>query len=357
MLPGGIGGGGWPRRSRTTGRLRTRLPGLVAAWRPGATVAAVRTLEGGKSSLTYLVALERRRAHRGEDGAARAAAGAQPRRAATGARAGGGHPVRARARRAGALHRRGRTTGGAAALRDGLRGGRVVRAVARRDRRAPATGDDPRTGSSRPHAPSPGCTPSTPGAVGLADEPEVTLVDEVDALGPHLRDRARRPASPGTGRRRRRCSRSCPSRCRRPSCTASTASATCWRRATTWPRSSTGSSGRGRTPASTSSWFLSYVDADDQPSAIRPTPPGMPTRAERARRLRGRGRRPGRRPRVVRRARPLQDGGDLPRTSARHNRKREHPDPAQEALDPGDRPAPRAVPGDPRRAPTRPSRR
>jgi aminoglycoside phosphotransferase (APT) family kinase protein len=28
------------------------------------------------------------------------------------------------------------------------------------------------------------------------------------------------------------------------------------------------------------SWFLSYLDADEQPSAIRPTPPGMPTRAE-----------------------------------------------------------------------------
>jgi aminoglycoside phosphotransferase (APT) family kinase protein len=27
-------------------------------------------------------------------------------------------------------------------------------------------------------------------------------------------------------------------------------------------------------------WFLSYLDAGDQPSAIRPTPPGMPTRAE-----------------------------------------------------------------------------
>lgn len=27
-------------------------------------------------------------------------------------------------------------------------------------------------------------------------------------------------------------------------------------------------------------WFLSYLDAADQPSAIRPTPPGMPTRAE-----------------------------------------------------------------------------
>lgn len=27
-------------------------------------------------------------------------------------------------------------------------------------------------------------------------------------------------------------------------------------------------------------WFLSYLDAADQPSAIRPTPPGMPSRAE-----------------------------------------------------------------------------
>ena len=41
------------------GRLRARLRGLVAGWRPGATVTAVRPLEGGRSSLTYLVALER----------------------------------------------------------------------------------------------------------------------------------------------------------------------------------------------------------------------------------------------------------------------------------------------------------
>ena len=28
------------------------------------------------------------------------------------------------------------------------------------------------------------------------------------------------------------------------------------------------------------SWFLQYVDAAEQPSAVRPTPPGMPSRAE-----------------------------------------------------------------------------
>ncbi len=41
------------------GSLRERLPALVTAWRPGAHVTSLRPLVGGKSSLTYLVALER----------------------------------------------------------------------------------------------------------------------------------------------------------------------------------------------------------------------------------------------------------------------------------------------------------
>jgi aminoglycoside phosphotransferase (APT) family kinase protein len=41
------------------GSLRERLPRLVTAWRPGARVAGLRPLVGGKSSLTYLVSLER----------------------------------------------------------------------------------------------------------------------------------------------------------------------------------------------------------------------------------------------------------------------------------------------------------
>lgn len=77
-------------------------------------------------------------------------------------------------------------------------------------------------------------------------------------------------------------------------------------------------------------WFLSYLDADDQPSAVRATPPGMPTRAE------------------VLTAYEVARGGaiaDLEWFDAharfkmaaicahisKNNRKREHPDPAQEA--------------------------
>jgi aminoglycoside phosphotransferase (APT) family kinase protein len=81
------------------------------------------------------------------------------------------------------------------------------------------------------------------------------------------------------------------------------------------------------------SWFLSYVDAADQPSAIRPTPPGMPTRAE------------------LLAAYEAEAGGRVPDLAwfdaharfkmasiasliNKHNRRRDHPDPAQEALVP-----------------------
>jgi len=77
-------------------------------------------------------------------------------------------------------------------------------------------------------------------------------------------------------------------------------------------------------------WFLSYLDAADQPSAIRPTPPGMPTRAE------------------VLAAYEDALGGSVANLAwfdaharfkmaaicahiSKTNRKREHPDPAQEA--------------------------
>ena len=81
------------------------------------------------------------------------------------------------------------------------------------------------------------------------------------------------------------------------------------------------------------SWFLSYLDADEQPSAIRPTPDGMPARAE------------------VLAAYEETVGhavADLAWFDAharfkmaaiaavinKHNRRREHPDPDQEALVP-----------------------
>jgi aminoglycoside phosphotransferase (APT) family kinase protein len=77
-------------------------------------------------------------------------------------------------------------------------------------------------------------------------------------------------------------------------------------------------------------WFLSYLDADDQPSAVRATPPGMPTRDE------------------VLAAYEIARGEVLTDLTwfdaharfkmaaicahiSKNNRKRDHPDPAQEA--------------------------
>ena len=98
------------------------------------------------------------------------------------------------------------------------------------------------------------------------------------------------------------------------------------------------------------SWFLSYLDADEQPSAIRPTPEGMPTRAE-----------------ILA---VYEDGvghavADLAWFDAharfkmaaiaavvnKHNRRREQPDPGQEALVPRDRRAPGPVGAAPRAFP------
>ncbi len=81
------------------------------------------------------------------------------------------------------------------------------------------------------------------------------------------------------------------------------------------------------------SWFLSYLDADEQPSAIRPTPPGMATRAEL---LVAYEREVGH---------PVTDlawfdaharfkMAAIAAVINKHNRRREHPDPDQEALVP-----------------------
>jgi aminoglycoside phosphotransferase (APT) family kinase protein len=118
-----------------------------------------------------------------------------------------------------------------------------------------------------------------PAAVGLADEPEVTLVDEVErwarifeTVADDLRPGYRAPAAALLAQL--------------PEPRASTvvhgefrlgnlladgdriAAIIDWE---LWTRED---------PRVDLSWFLSYVDADEQPSAIRPTPPGMPTRAE-----------------------------------------------------------------------------
>ncbi len=81
------------------------------------------------------------------------------------------------------------------------------------------------------------------------------------------------------------------------------------------------------------SWFLSYLDADEQPSAIRPTPAGMPARAELLAVYEGA---------VGHAVTDLAwfDAHARFKMAAiaavinKHNRRRDHPDPDQEALVP-----------------------
>jgi aminoglycoside phosphotransferase (APT) family kinase protein len=260
------------------GRLRARLPGLVAAWHPGARAVEVRPLEGGKSSLTYLVTLER------------------------------GTPVVVKMAPPGLPPTRNR---------DVLRQARVQEAVVRSGRApvAPVLFTDPGAPPDIPplyamefvagesfeplldaadQLPPPatirhrqlaaartlaGLHSIVPAAVGLADEPEVTLIDEVErwtrifeTVADDLRPGYRVPAAALLAQL--------------PEPRASTvvhgefrlgnllaegdeiAAIIDWE---LWTRED---------PRVDLSWFLSYVDADEQPSAIRPTPPGMPTRAE-----------------------------------------------------------------------------
>jgi aminoglycoside phosphotransferase (APT) family kinase protein len=263
---------------RDPGLLRARLPGLVTAWRTDTRVVGLSPLVGGKSSLTYLVTLEP------------------------------GPPIVVKMAPPGLPPTRNR---------DVLRQARVQAAIAE-SRRAPVApicfvdaGEPPEIpplyamafleGESfeplldrcdaLPPAPVirgrqlaaarvlAGLHSIRPDEVGLAGEPEVALVEEVERWV-RMFETAPDDLRPGY----------------RPAADALLASLP-------EPVPSTIVHGEYRLgnllargedvvgvidwelwsredPRVDLSWFLSYVDADEQPSAIRATPEGMPARAE-----------------------------------------------------------------------------
>jgi aminoglycoside phosphotransferase (APT) family kinase protein len=262
--------------------LRDRISVLVGAWRPGCRVAALRPLVGGKSSLTYLVALA------GDVGAdtqvvvKMAPPGLAPTR---------NRDVLRQARVQDAIVRSGRAPVAAIRFTDlgdppgvpplygmeFLTGESFEPLLDERDVLPPAGEIRHRlNAAARILA---GLHSIVPGAVGLDDEPEVSLVDEVtrwvrifETVGDDLR--------PGY----RACADALLDSL--PAARPSTIVHGEYRLGNTlargddvvavidwelWTRED---------PRIDLSWFLSYLDADEQPSAIRPTPPGMPTRAE-----------------------------------------------------------------------------
>jgi aminoglycoside phosphotransferase (APT) family kinase protein len=336
-IAGGVSRAGGRRRGRRDvanddpGGLRTRLPGLVASWRGGARVADVRPLVGGKSSLTYRVDLE------------------------------AGAPIVVKMAPPGIPPTRNR---------DVLRQARVQDAIACTGRApvAPVCFTDP---GAPPDVPPlyamaflagesfeplldaceelppaatirarqlaaaralAGVHSIDPVAVGLDGEPEVTLAEEVerwlrifDTVADDLREGYRAPADALLATL--------------PAPVLPTVVHGEYRLGNLlalddeivaiidwelWTRED---------PRVDLSWFLSYLDADEQPSAIRPTPPGMPSRAE-----------------VLA---AYEDVAGAPVAALgwfdaharfkmaaiaalvnKHNRRREHPDPEQEALVP-----------------------
>ena len=152
-----------------------------------------------------------------------------------------------------------------------------------------------------------------------------------ETVSDDLRSGYRTPADALLATRSRR-------RCRRPSSTASTGWATCSRAATRslaiidwelWTRED---------PRVDLSWFLSYLDADEQPSAIRATPDGDADARRDAGRLRGGGR-------CARL--PTSQWFDaharfkmaaIAALVNKHNRRRERPDPDAGGAGPADRP-------------------
>ena len=148
-----------------------------------------------------------------------------------------------------------------------------------------------------------------PDAIGLGEREALHARRRDQALDARVRDRRRahERALPRSREAavRHHAARASPTR----SATATTASATCSATAPRSPRSSTGRSGRCRTRASTSAWFLFFTDEAKHPMASNPGPTGMPTaQALLDAYVEESGARAGQ-PRVVPLPHPLQGGG------------------------------------------------
>jgi aminoglycoside phosphotransferase (APT) family kinase protein len=260
------------------GGLRARLPRLVASWRPGVAIGDVRPLEGGKSSLTYRVDLEP------------------------------GDPIVVKMAPPGLPPTRNRDVLRQARVQDAIAGtGRApVAAVCFADAGAPpevpplyameyAAGEsfEPLLDACEELPPAAivharqlaaaralaGLHSIEPATVGLDGEPELTLADEVErwvrifeTVSDDLREGYGAPADAllaalpapvpttivhGEYRLGNLLARD-----------DEIVAIIDWE---LWTRED---------PRVDLSWFLSYLDADEQPSAIRATPPGMPSRAE-----------------------------------------------------------------------------
>jgi len=316
--------------------LEERLAELVDAWRPGAAVTAVRPLEGGKSSLTYRIDVTAGRPTVVEPIVVKMAPPGLP-------------PTR---------------------NRDVLRQARAQRAVAQTGRvpvadvlfaDAGAPPDVPPLYAmefveGESFEPLLDARDDLPGAatirarqlaavrclaalhsivpeeVGLGDEPEVTLVEEVErwvrifeTVSDDLRPGYSAPAEALLAR----LPAPAPSAVvhgeyRLGNLLARGDEVTAVIDWELWSRED---------PRIDLAWFLSYLDADEQPSAIRATPAGMPTRAEVLAVYED-----------VAGAAPASlewfDAHARFKMAAiaalvnKHNRRREHPDPQQEALVP-----------------------
>jgi aminoglycoside phosphotransferase (APT) family kinase protein len=313
------------------GELRARLPALVTSWRRGARILDVRPLEGGKSSLTYRVDLEP-----GDPIVVKMAPpGLPPTR---------NRDVLRQARVQDAIAGTGRAPVAAVCFTDPgappelpplyamefVAGESFEPLLDARDELPPAATIHARQlAAARALA---GLHSIAPAAVGLDDEPEISLAEEVDrwvrifeTVSEDLRPGYRAPADALLAAL--------------PAPLPTTIVHGEYRLGNTlaqadeiravidwelWTRED---------PRVDLSWFLSYLDADEQPSAIRATPPGMPTRAEVLAEYEDVAGAP-----VV--ALEWFDAHARFKMAAiaalvnKHNRRREHPDPDQEALVP-----------------------
>ncbi len=260
------------------GRLRARLPALVDGWRPGGRVVGLRPLVGGKSSLTYLVEL----------------AADQPivvKMAPPGLAPTRNRDVLRQARVQDAIVRSGRAPVAAVCFTDGGDPPEVPPLYAMRfvagesfeplldacdELPAPATIHGRQVAAARALA---GLHSVVPDSVGLGDEPEVGLDEEVERwvrMFETVTDDLRSGFERAAAELRDRIPEPVPSTVvhgeyRLGNLLAQgddVAAIIDWE---LWSRED---------PRVDLSWFLSYLDAGEQPSAIRPTPEGMPTRAE-----------------------------------------------------------------------------